>query len=307
MIKTLRRLLRMPHRDDDRGSMALAILAIVVSTLIGTLILPMLITQDHSTRFDISSVHSLDAAETGIDVVLGQIRVATRPTATAMSGATRSGLPCATRPSPSPVRRVEQATGGTQASVGTYSVTINYYTKDPIAVGGTPMICAPGYGPYDQSSQKRTPHFAQITATGTDGPATNGTSSGRTIVTVYIFQTDDTNIPGGVIRLYPDSSGNQWCMDAGSATPAVNTQIVLQACSTASPPLAQQVFSYRTDLSIQLVSSVTAANPAGLCVDTASAPHAVGVNLVLKTCSIADPRVHRHHQLLSVEPAVEHR
>ena len=75
-----------------------------------------------------------------------------------------------------------------------------------------------------------------INSTGTDGTAVNGTSHGRTIVTTYVFQTDDTDIPGGVIQLFPGLHGNQWCMDAGSSTPVVGTAVVLRACSATTPP-----------------------------------------------------------------------
>jgi hypothetical protein len=128
-----------------------------------------------------------------------------------------------------------------------------------------------------------------VTSTGTDLESGQQASRGRTIVTTYVFQTDDTNVSGGIIRLFPDSSGNQWCWDAGSSVPAVGTALVLRACSTTNPPAAQQVFAYRSDLSIQLVSSVTSANPNGLCVDTATTPHAANDAMVLKKCSIADP------------------
>ena len=126
------------------------------------------------------------------------------------------------------------------------------------------MICSTGYGTYDPVAKTATPRFAVIHSTGADGSASNN-SKGRTIVTTYVFQTDDTNIPGGLIKLFPDGSGNEWCMDAGSSVPSVGTQIVLRACSTSTPLLPQQVFAYRSDLSIQLVSSITSA-PAGRAV-----------------------------------------
>jgi hypothetical protein len=267
---------------DDEGSMALALLAVVITMLVGGLMLPMLVTQDRSSRFDTTRVHSLDSAQTGIDVVLGQIRAATRTDRNGNVWGDAGSLPCG------PISGSANGTsgGGDAASAGTYSVSIAYYTADPSTA--SKMLCAPGYGPYDPTTQSRTPRFARISSTGTDGPPGNGGSAGRTVVTTYVFQTDDANIPGGIIRLFPDSSGGKWCMDAGSATPAANTPVQLATCSSSTPPAAQQVFAYRQDLSIQLVSSVTDANPAGMCLDTASTPHAAGVGIVLKTCAVAD-------------------
>jgi hypothetical protein len=172
-----------------------------------------------------------------------------------------------------------------------YSVTVDYYLTDPSLANPIKMsVCADGNGPYDPSTGTRTPRYAKITSTGTDAGGGHQVSKGRTIVTTYVFQTDDTNITGGVIRLFPDSStNNQWCMDAGSAAPASGTQVLLRACSSSNPPAAQQVFAYRSDLSIQLVSSITDANPNGMCLDTATTPHSIGDALVLKQCAIADP------------------
>jgi hypothetical protein len=275
---------RLPQRGDDQGSMAMAILAVVVGMLLGALILPMLIIQDRASKFDVTRVHSLDAAQTGIDTVLGQVRAATRTDRNGNVWGDAGTLPCG------PISGSANGVtgGGGAASTGTYSVSIDYYATDPTQPGATKMLCAAGYGPYDSARGTRTPRFARITSTGTDGPAGNGGSAGRTLVTTYVFETDDANIPGGVIRLYPDSTGGKWCMDAGSATPTSGTAVVLRACSSAIPANAQQVFAYRNDLSIQLVSSVTDSNPAGMCLDTATTPHAIGVGIVLNTCAIAD-------------------
>ena len=50
----------------------------------------------------------------------------------------------------------------------------------------------------------------------------------------------------------------------------MNTPVVLQACSTGTPPAAQQVFAYRSDLTLQLISSITTGNPNGLCLTPVS-------------------------------------
>ena len=272
---------RLPHPDDDTGSLAMALMAILVGAMIGALMLPMILTQSRATRFDMSRVRALHAAQAGIDVVLGQIRASASTDSDGNTWGNSATLPCWT--SSSPLTGNANSTG-----TGQYSVTITYWATLPSSTG-TPMRCASGYGTYDPVLKTATPRYAVIAATGTDGNIANGNTKGRSIETTYVFQTDDTNIPGGLIKLFPDSSGNQWCMDAGSSTPAVGTAVVLRACSVSTPPIAQQVFAYRSDLSIQLVSSVTSANPAGLCIDTSPTAHASGVSLVLNTCAIVNP------------------
>ena len=276
-------LARVRSRGDDRGSMMLAFLVIVIAAGIGAMMLPSLINQDHSTRFDESRIRALHAAQTGVDVIVGQFRA---PTTTDSSGRVwgdDAGLPCYGYSGVSPL--TGSADGQSQ-----YTVTVQYYLADPSLSPSTPMpLCSPGNGPYDNASGSRTPRYALVTSRGTDLVGGTQASRGRTIITTYVFQTDDTNVSGGVIRLFPDSSGNQWCWDAGSSIPAVGTALVLRACSTTTPAAAQQVFAYRSDLSIQLVSSVTTANPNGLCVDTATTPHAANDAIVLKQCSVADP------------------
>jgi hypothetical protein len=105
-------------------------------------------------------------------------------------------------------------------------------------------------------------------------------------VTTYKVKTTNSNIDGGQIRIFPNGTGN-YCMDAGS-TPAVNSAVYLQPCSTSQPPLPQQVWAYNADLSIQLTSTIgnTAlnANGNGLCIDGGS-PHAAGNAMVLKACA----------------------
>jgi hypothetical protein len=270
---------------DDRGSIMFAFLAIVIAGALGAMMLPSLITQDQSTHFDASRVRALHAAQAGVNVVLGEFRAATRTDSNGLVWGDDKGLPCYPKDKP--------LVGSGAEPNSRYSVWLEYWIGDPTAAGSTKMsICAPGYGPYDPTSGTRTPGYARVYSTGTDQTGGQQSSHGRTIVTTYRFKSDDINISGGTIRIFPDTSGNFWCMDAGSATPAAGTTIVLRACSTSNPPAPQQVFAYRNDLSIQLVSSVTATNANGLCLDTPNSPgtvHVAGQALVLKTCAIVDP------------------
>ncbi len=259
----------------------MAMMAILVAAMLGGLMLPMVISQNRSTRFDITRIHSLHAAQAGIDVVLGQVRASTAADSSGYIWGAPARLPC--YPQSSPLTGQANSTGS-----GRYVVSVVYWATTP-GGSGSPMICSTGYGTYDLATATATPRYAVITSTGTDGTVDSG-SKGRTVISTYVFQTDDTNIPGGQIRLYPlAGSSDKWCMQADKLVPDPGTRIVIRACSSTTPPLAQQVFAYRSDLSIQLVSSVKPATPGGLCIDTEPTAHAAGVGMVLKTCGIVNP------------------
>jgi hypothetical protein len=270
---TRRLISRLPRRGDDRGSMAFVFLVIIIGVALGGMFLPIIITQTRSTTFDVTRVQSLDAAQAGIDLVVGEIRGTGTLDGTGTLYGNPAGLPCGTLSG--------NVNSGTP---GTYSVTVAYFKTDPMAMSAAQqaanqMICAPGYGPYDTATNTRTPKFALLTSTG-NAVGGNGASQGRTIQTTYVFRTDDTNVSGGVIRIFP-SGASQFCMDAGSGTPSAGTAVYLQPCSSANPPIDQQVFAYRSDLTIQLVSSA-AGGKAGLCLQAAQS---AGSAVTLQTCA----------------------
>ena len=144
------------------------------------------------------------------------------------------------------------------------------------------MHCSSGYGTYDTASATSVPSDAILTAVGTS--TIGNLTSTRTLLSTYVFQTSTATTNGGVIRIYPDSTPNapQMCMDVGSS-PVVGTPVVIQPCSTSTPPSVQQTFSYNTDLSIQLVASTATVSPNGLCLDSA-VPRAVGNPVTLSKC-----------------------
>jgi hypothetical protein len=270
-----RRFWRLPKPDEDRGSLPILMLAVLVGLTMSALLVPMVINQSRSTRFEISRVHSLHAAESGFDVALGLVRSAV---STGSTGDTTK-LPCG------------PLTGNVNGSADAqYSVAIAYYiadpgTKDATWLANNKMKCVSGYGPYDPTTKTYTPSFVLLTSTGTDGTAL-GSSSGRTLQTTYVVKTTNSNITGGQIRIFPSGADN-YCLDAGSS-PAVNSFIYLQPCSTSVPLAPQQVWSYNSDLSLQLMSTVgnTTLNPNGngLCLD-ANTPHAAGNKMYLSACA----------------------
>lgn len=263
---------RLPRSGEDEGSMALLMMVVLVGVSLCALLVPMIISQDRTTRFDTTRVQALDAAQAGIDVTLGNLR-------SAVTGGIGDGskLPCGP---------ISGAVDGTLPAA--YSVAIQYFTSDPVRYpGATSMVCSSGYGTYDASSGLVTPAYARLTATGTAGPAVNGSTAGRTLSTTYVFQTNNTNIPGGTIQIHPPATGTfpALCMDAGSATPSLGAPLLMATCSTATPPIPQQVFVYRADLTLQLLSSInTTTYPNGLCLDTSATPPAANNTIMFSKC-----------------------
>lgn len=265
--RTLRETLlaRLPRRSDERGSIPMLMLVIIATVALGGLLLSSVISQARTTRFDQTRIHALGAAQTGIDVVLGQIRAAVGSDGTTGDD---GGLPCG------PWK--DHVDNG-----ATYSATIAYFSENPRTGAAPWTVCSDAAGPYDPSTGNRTPRYALITSIGKDGTGGNGASTGRTLQSTYVFQTNDVNITGGQIRIFPNGSGD-WCMDAGTS-PAIGTPVKLEACSTSNPPADAQVWAYRTDLSIELVMSAKTSTP--LCIDTSnSTQHTAGDSIVLKQC-----------------------
>lgn len=281
---------RLPDGDDDRGSLTLALLLIIVGLALAAALLPTMIVQDRATVFDGSRTDNLAAAQAGIDVVIGRIRAATTTTTSGVGNP--AALPCTASAATPPV--VTPITGAV-AGVGraTYSAVVTYYVFDPVANPGTPaMVCVSGSGTYDATTKAVVPGFAVITSTGTDGAtSTNGASVSRTLTTTYVVKTSSANVLNGQIRIYPSGSSN-WCMDVGSTTPTSGAPVTLKLCSTTTPPTQQQLFAYRSDLTLQLTTSITAGFPNGLCLDfnttttNPSAAPAAGNPIVLRGCNV---------------------
>ncbi|HET6208822.1 MAG TPA: ricin-type beta-trefoil lectin domain protein, partial [Jatrophihabitans sp.] len=266
--------LRQLREESERGSLPMLMLVITVGLSLASLLIPVVLSQSQGTRNTMTKVRSLHAAEAGTDIALGAIRAANNG---ATTGDTTK-LPCG------PLAGTLNSTAGT-----TYRVTLDYYVNDPTGqsaswLSSNKMHCATGYGTYDPASAGSVPKDAILTSVGTS--TIGNLSSTRTLVSTYVFQTSTATTNGGVIRIYPSStSTTPMCMDVGSSW-GVGTPVVLQPCSTSTPPSVQQTFSYNTDLSIQLVGSTATVSPNGLCLDSAI-PRAVGNPVVLRNCYAA--------------------
>ena len=253
------------HTRDERGSLPMVLFVMMIGLAMTAVLIPTLITQDRMSVYSSTHLRSLSAAQAGVNVVVGKIRAAT-----ADGVGDPSALPCA--PSTNPLTGAIDSQGKL-----TYRTYVRYFVIDPVQnPSATPMLCVSGSGTYDTATGTYVPTYAEITSTGTDstyaGSSNSGASLGRTLTTTYVFKTSNRNVAGGQIRIYPpgNASTNAFCMDAGSTTPAAATVIVLAVCSTTTPVAAQQQFSYRSDLTLQLNTSITSAYANGLCLATAT-------------------------------------
>jgi len=303
MIRTLMRH-RLARARGDRGSLPMVMLIAIIGVGLSAVLLPVLLRMNHSTLVDTYRNNQLGAAESGIDVLLGEIRSSYNSQGQGVT----AGLPCA-NPGTTPI------TGSVDDASLTYSVSMTYYIEDPTGQSeqwlqvwdptsapnghgmrcqvpdGTylpqgppsaPSTCPTGYtcnGPAWNTSPAMTPSYVRITSTGSDGHGE------RTLRATYKVQTTNANVSGGTIYIYP-SGGTNYCIAATSAVPAYGTPVHLKACKSATQPRQEQLWAYQSDLSIQLVSSVSTTNPNGLCLtdDTVyQAPATITKNGVTQT------------------------
>jgi hypothetical protein len=236
---------RIGRPGDDTGSMAMALLLIMVGVSLTSLVMPVFIVQRNATSSETRRVDAINAAQTGLEYGLGQIRAARDSSGNGVLASlpTCGGL-------------LSGSVGG--ASVATFSVRVQYFN----AASTTTPMCSSG-------KPATTPKTAVLTAAGVQSGVT------RTLSATYTFQSTNANIPGGLIRAYKTATSNDLCFDASSAQPAVGTILKVRTCNT---NLAQQKFAYYDDLTIVLVNS----NPA-MCVD-ADVAHAAGKNVRLNAC-----------------------
>ena len=240
----------------------------LVGVSLSSLMVPIVLGQITSTRTDIRRSHALDAAQTGLDVALGQIRAANDGTGTGVL----ARLPCGPF-----TGRV--GVGGTAR----YQVTIDYLGIDPQGqsdawVTANRMSCTAGSG------TASTPAFALLRSQGTDeAVGAFGTVPSRSLRATYPLRLKNKNVTGGLIRVYKTANSNDLCLDAGSGAPPAGTNVQMQRCSSGS---VRQNFAYQPNLTLLLVASRTPAVPLGMCLD-AGTPHALARVVQLLPCGAA--------------------
>jgi Ricin-type beta-trefoil lectin domain len=253
--------------SDDRGSIVMAMLLIMVGTMFTLLLTPIVLAQINTSKVDVRRGHSLDAAQAGVDVALGHIRDANDGSGLGVL----ASLPCNTFT-------------GTVASGGhaRYEAKVYYFSQDPRGHADWLTDSTKQIGCISSTSGLPiTPRYALVVSRGTDAATGSlNTVPTRTVQATYVFKTQNNNVPGGLIHSY-DSSPDL-CLDAGSSSPAVGTVVTFQPCASGTD---QQLWSFNPNLTISLATSAdTATGGLGLCLD-ATFPHASNEPITLQTCA----------------------
>ncbi len=247
---------------DERGSLALAMLLTIVGAgaigLLGSLVVRQLTT----TRYDTDRSTAIDAAHSGVETGLAQIRAIP---VDLTGDALVTSLPCSAIPG-GPSLTLAGAVGPGQAAQ--YAVNVYYLAAAPPAdVDQEAWARANRIGCAGLGGPLTAPMYALFASTGTSGTAT------RSIQATYLFQSrTKPNVPGGTIKVY--NSDQCLTAPAGIAdTPAlkVGDPLVLATCAASDP---KQVFTYNPTLQVQLKNSEnTAAFPNGACLSAVSVDH----------------------------------
>ncbi|PPK95999.1 ricin-type beta-trefoil lectin protein [Kineococcus xinjiangensis] len=261
-------------RDDEGGALLVVVMAMLVATSLGILILGVVLAQARPTAFARKNVSAASAAEAGFSAALSQLRTATSVTAPGVIEGDRELLPC--DPSTHSATITGQVSGS--ASAPRYEVDVRYFIQDPAHQSeawrdANRLECDPVGGPV------RVPHYALLESDGMGpGPATAGD---RKVETVYEFQLENRNTSGGPIHHGDGNALNPVrCLDAGSAAPALSTILTVQSCVVGA---AQQKFAWQKDYSIVLTSTQGDPSRPELCV-TADPSGPVGAYAHLAKC-----------------------
>jgi hypothetical protein len=270
----MRRVLRRPGGDDG-FAMVISLLLIMVVATLSLAMAAVVLNQVRPTQQARKSVQTVNAAQSGVQVALSNLRAAndgggngvlsklcTASTSASFSD-TGQSTP-AVMPGVTYSGAVTTATGtGGQA----YRVSVAYFSTDPSGKSLTwlaanrkacPLTAVPSYA------------YIQAYGLGSAIPGSAPTAGNRVQVGTYKFSTSNINIVGGRMRSY----GTQQCLDAGSS-PAVGTTLTLQPCLAPGTP--SQTWQYRQDLTI-FYGGDTGLN---LCIQ---AP-ASGILPLLKACT----------------------
>ncbi|GGM41635.1 ricin-type beta-trefoil lectin domain protein [Dactylosporangium sucinum] len=240
---------RLRRRDD--GSLPLAMLLTLVGTSLSTLMVPVVIQQVRDTASTVRRAQALHAAQAGIDVVVGIIR------STDGNRNKLCDIPL-------------DFEGAVADGIGRYWVTVELLNE------GAPVA----------DCRSKAPTSALIKSKGTNvlpGERVMDVPDplARKLRATYKFRFTNANVEGGLVKFL----GGAYCLDAGSSSPAVGTNVTTQPCSTGS---SRQTFTYTKYLTLQLVSSKTP-----MCLDSGAGPVA-GTLIQFRPCG--SPTVPYHQQ-----------
>lgn len=283
-----------PGRGDDTGSIPIALLLIFIGMAMSTVLASSVMTQIGTTRTSSQQNRAIGAAQAGIDVTLARLRAAINGTdGDGNPLGSLAKLPCG------------PLTGQFDDGGARYQVDIRYLKSDPHghddawADSPTNRVTCGANGPV------AVPVYALVRSTGTDVPTGDITTvARRTLQATYTFRTTNENIPGGLVYVNKVSGSLDLCLDAaqqdppaaGAETPAAGTAVLMQTCT---PDRPSQKFAYDDSLHLVLVSSKTASNPAGMCLDGGN-PQADGTVVTFQQCVPKTTTANRVRQMWSL-------
>ncbi|WP_430783612.1 ricin-type beta-trefoil lectin domain protein [Actinoplanes sp. G11-F43] len=263
-----------PHRifRDDRGSLPMAMLVVTIGLALSSMLLPVIVRQVTTTRTLVDRNTALNGAQIGLDVVMARVRAASYVDDN-KEKTVRGQL------EDMPACRITGDAGvaGTGEALR-YIVDIEYRDQD-----GNTLSCPLSKVPTTALVTSRGLRGSAVISGGTGGTA--DLAGSRSLSATYVFSTNNTNIPGGSIRIASTTTAGGLCFDAGTKTPAAGTALTVQTCNGSTT----QQFGYTGDLYLKLVNSETNDNDAGMCL-YAGATHSTNNPLVFQKCADAEAR-----------------
>ncbi len=196
-------------RDDAGMAMVVLVSCLLVSGALVVAVLGVLTSELRPTAYQRSSVRTISAAESGLHVGLATIRAAVSVRPVLGRGGDPTLLPCAD------ADPLDGDVGG--GSTARYTVRIRYYATDPRGQDATwrdanAMSCSTGRGPATM------PAYALLEATGSiPGDDTQSSAvdhSDRSQSVVYVFNSTDVGILGGLVRTGGYSTAADKCWTA---------------------------------------------------------------------------------------------
>lgn len=260
---------RRPGADDAGTAMLLVVMCLLVAMTLSTALLGIVLSETVPTAHQSKAARTVRAAEAGLQAAIGGLRAAVSTQAGVGTTGDVTKLPCWSTGAP----LTGTVGGGTGAQTGmTYSVTVSYYGMDPSGQSSAwrtanALACTSGSGPTGL------PLYALLrsSATGGGGGALSSSLGNRSLELVYGLRGTDAGTLGG--QIHTDVAGGlpDLCWTAPSAAPAAGQTLTLGTCVFGDP---KQLFAYRTDYSLVLAGTQSAATPGtgGTCVtkDTVS-------------------------------------
>lgn len=258
-------------RSDEGAAMLTAILMMLILAALTVTVLGLVLAESMPTQQARKNTRTVYAAEAGIQATLSQLRSAQgAPDLTGTVYGSLAKLPCA-------------LTGSVSDASGTlkYAVSMRYYRSNPAGraeswLASNAMTCTAGTGTTVQ------PTYAEITSSGTDasGAGLGAGSGNRKMISIYRFQTTNTNVKGGNIYTF----GDAFCLQATGTTAGKNVKYVDKAQCGQEANQDIELWLYDTDYEIKLASSTLPGNTPLCITGPTTAPTAAGTPATLQTC-----------------------